>query len=66
MNDKQKQDLAQTARQIDAMAQRGAVVDVDPDDADALGAGGALGTTPETALSEQDALDSRFDHEGDG
>lgn len=57
-NDREKDDLAVTVGQIDAMTREGAVVDVDPDDAEALGA------VEETALSEQNALDSRFDEEG--
>lgn len=57
MNDREKADLDQTARQIDEAARQGAVVDVDPDDADAMGA------FEDDALDEADALDSRFDEE---
>jgi len=60
MNDREKEALEQTARQMDTMAREGAVVEVDPEDADALGA------AEETALDPEDALDSRFDDGEDG
>ena len=60
MNDREKNekaDLDQTARQVDEAAREGAVVEVDPDDADAMGA------FKEDALDPDDADDSRFDKE---
>lgn len=60
MNDREKNekaDLDQTARQVDEAARQGAVVEVDPDDADDMGA------FEEDALDPGDALDSRFDKE---
>lgn len=60
MNDREKNekaDLDQTARQIDEAAREGAVVEVDPDDADDMGA------FKEDALDPDDADDSRFDRE---
>ena len=60
MNDREKNekaDLHQTARQVDEAAREGAVVEVDPDDADDMGA------FEEDALDPDDADDSRFDKE---
>lgn len=58
-DDRAKENLLQTARQLELLTGAGGVAAVDPDDADAMGA------FEEDALDPEDALDSRFDDEAD-
>ncbi len=57
--DKKRRELEQTALQLDDQAKAGAIVPVDPEDAEQLGA------AEDPALSGSDAEDSRFDNEGE-
>ena len=54
-DDRKKEDVLEIGAEVGRLMRSGAVVEVDPEDADALGA------VVETAIGVEDALDSRFD-----